>query len=255
LRCLKTVQVDTLISNALSLPNQLSFTFCVDSGSAPNDIFLPDSPIQLLEKNDSLEEVPVIIGVTSGEALFESLTMFTDPEAVRFQGDALNVTETLVQDFHLGLSARDPIALACTISDFYLPNGIKNFSTEIFWNVTNMFSDRMYVHPAHVISRKQFKRNLGQELPKEIRGSRWRKEVKKKGVFIYYFTHPVDASHVEDLKALVNYEGVKDAPAHGDELQFLFPMDYRFPPITPDHKYINFSRSFVKLWTNFADIG
>ena len=166
-----------------------------------------------------------LLSAFSGILRSENATREVNENWNELIGDALDL------DF-----ATNPQNISETIRDFYIGSN-ENITKENRDNLTNLFSDRFYIHPAKVFADYHVK-NKG----------------RRDSVYLYVLSENVPKSYASSLVKLWDPLETDFGASHADEVQFLFPNG-KFPRIDLGSPFANFSQMMVKIWVNFANTG
>jgi len=178
-------------------------------------------------KNEQINEVPWIIGVTDEEGLVDASKILLNPKLTAEINEDWYRIAPLTFDFRS--TALEPDAVSNQVRTFYF--GTKEIGNQTRANLTNLYSDRYYCHCSRSAALLHKKRNEGFH------------------IYLYYFTHRSATSHL-NLIGIHDQLGVSE----GDELQYLFKMR-KLTEIKTNNKHADFSRKFIKLWLSFAQTG
>jgi hypothetical protein len=221
----------------------------VDSASKEGDIFLASNPLDSLQAGH-LKSIPFLTGVVDAEGLKDSMEVMINP--AKLNAFNSNWTSSIVPPLYLQYSAEDPEAIALEIQEFYFGNNsIDNATVR---NLTNIYTDRLYVHPAATISTFLRSKYNATNQTNSRRGFSWTRRQENPQVYLYYFSHEVEKSRADPAQLQFDGGNAYFGECHADELQFFFPFE-AFPNIPMGHKYANFSQMVVRLWVSFADTG
>jgi carboxylesterase type B len=232
---LESFNVKPVGNNGFTLPGANIFTTSVDpklEDVDEDDVYLPEQPLKLL-MGGKLKRMPAIIGVNSGEGLFQSMLI------TQFENLTKVANEKWESILPVALTMDSPIAVnfSRAAREFYF--GSNNISFQTRDNLTDLFSDRLGNHPAHTHAFYQKEANR-----------------RSQNVFLYYMTKEigVNGSYFKPFGSIDWEERAELGPAHADEIQFLFPYE-PFPLIPAGSKNANYSAMMVRLWADFARDG
>ncbi|CAG7835488.1 unnamed protein product [Allacma fusca] len=184
-------------------------------------MFFKDKPINLM-RNGDLTKVPWIVGVNSAEEFYDAYELVQNKTAVAILNQ--NWTTLILED-KLGLLPDDDL-VDDEIRQLYF-NDSDKITREDRYGLTNLLSDRKYLHPCRTAGMLHSKHSP---------------------VYFYYFNKESNFSLHDDKK----YDFPPPYGAgHGDDLQYLFNYD-RYPEVTLTDERMEFSEDMIKIWVSFA---
>ncbi|XP_061384461.1 esterase B1-like [Danaus plexippus] len=163
----------------------LPFGICVENPMKNEEIFLSDSPFDLLS-NGKIISVPIIMGYTNNEAYIFS-SMLKEVRVLKKMAKEIN----FLIPIELQTSKRDVLQLAKKVKEMYFPGNI------------TMKSVLKYHRDAYFLS----------HIYKSIRFL----TASSSRVYFYQFSHSGSVGVEEEPDV------IKDGAAHSDELAYLFP--------------------------------
>lgn len=203
----------------------LTYVPTIDPVNYSGEKFLPRHPREILESGDFMD-VPLIIGYTSDEALYNIAEHVLDPTvAPTVNANRTLIVPTTMWDVDPNSSAGQSIA-------------------EEFWNfylngndlgATNLYEWSQFNGDVH------FNWGIDQSVRLHARQSN--------PVYYYVFSYDGSFNNVKRQWMLTAFPGAM----HADDLGYLFNAND--PDVLPnDHAFI-VRRRFVRLWTDFAKTG
>ncbi|OXA59087.1 Venom carboxylesterase-6 [Folsomia candida] len=267
--CLKKIDARQLVTSQeqLTVWNRDPFAMFAPSmeeigdggGDNGGEIFLGETPFDILCRGGQ-NPVPWILGVCRDEGLtFHAAPILFNrklayeldshwsriaPITLLYEDTARNLAyvSNKVRKFYFGSSSPEILSSSSNYNDNTTTDHHDDGSTEsnngntnskVEWSpslrkLTDLYSDRYFFHCT---------RNAG------FLHSR------KAPTFLYRFSYQGKNSIIEAF-------GIpKFGVAHGDDLQYIFPLSPRFPFLPRDTEQGQFSQRVVKLWVSFVKTG
>ncbi|KAJ9588457.1 hypothetical protein L9F63_018190, partial [Diploptera punctata] len=207
------------LGNTLEFYNYLSPT--LDSKAAPGDMFLPDTPLNLIN-SEIFNKVPYIAGTNSQEGIIIKKLIASNKTVQE------NIENLRLDDFGIGediLSHNDVIR---KIEDFYFDNSSEYIAK--LQQYVDFTGDIYFYNGVHCTMQRQA---LYSKAP----------------VFLYQFTY---VGYMNTFKKLFGGTELPGA-AHVDEVPYI----YWSPNVTwiPESSELETSERVVRMWANFAKTG
>lgn len=176
IQCLKTANVSEVVSAQSMELTGLTVEPLPEDGDL-SQVFLSDTPLNLLEQGKIESAVPWIIGINSGESAYEADLLFNSTMTDYLNKNWKDVGPALLQ---LDVEPLEKaIEMAEEIKYFYF--GDKDISAETKWEFVNMVSDRQSAYPSYVTA-TLYAKNSGAP------------------VYLYWLTHEPVKSMGSDLE-------------------------------------------------------
>ncbi|XP_076236213.1 juvenile hormone esterase isoform X2 [Calliopsis andreniformis] len=230
-RCMRSVDAETLVK-VLQDFNVWRGNPCCTFGPAmeddSDDAILTMHPREII-KNYMFRDLPCMIGVVEGDGLVKSMDILAHPE-VR---DALlnNLEDYLLLLLEYQGRITNTTAFISAITDFYFDG---NITENLLRNITELEGDALIIS------------SLYQTL-------KYHSEFMKSNIYFYSFSYRGTFSHTFKYGTLVRY-----GAAHGDELNYLFPLLNRMFETEMLHNTeddILMINIMTEMWTSFAKKG
>lgn len=181
------------------------------------EVFLADTPLNLLQSERIVSDVPWIIGANSGEMGMMARILNDSRFATEIDR---NWTAHAPDLLGLDLVSSEEIGqMVAEIRNFYF--GSKNISLETGQEFGDMVSDRRWVHPTWV-------------------AASYYAQYASSPVYMYWLSYEEEGE--EELSFGVG---------HAAEVKYFFPYS-KFPYISQDSGNYNFSKTMVDIWAQFA---
>ncbi|KAJ4435620.1 hypothetical protein ANN_18236 [Periplaneta americana] len=193
-----------------------------DTNAASGEIFLPDSPMNLINKGKFLE-VPYMTGVNSEEGIILTKVL---RHLSRLLSSVVDVFEVTLPLF-IGQKIPRAREMAQSVQQRYFTND------SLLLNYINVLTDLLFVNGVYCTAQKQtFLSNAP--------------------IYVYEFSFDGTANV---LKRMIYDGAALPGACHGDEITYLFRVDLL--PVTIDEGTPEYQTSLrlARMWANFAKTG
>lgn len=220
-QCLKDADAINILDAQSSELTGLTVDFVPEDGNLSN-VFLPDTPLNLLRDGKIVTDVAWVLGANSAE-MGPAAKILQNSTAVRYLNEYWGRIAPLLLQFENGSDE-----VIQKIREFYFGQnteiGVEN--KEAF---VDMMSDRCWVHPTFVTATMHSRNS-------------------KSPVYLYWLTY--ESKTDEENGKEKAYDGV----SHAAEVRYLFPWS-KFPYISLNSSDAGFSQVMVDTWVRFGSRG
>lgn len=197
-------------------------------GTTGNEVFLPRDPYEIMQSG-GFNQVPLIIGYTSAEALFYIREVILT--AGLFEN--LNANPHLIVPFwwNIPVGSQESREIYEAIQNFYWEG--QPLSNEYREHWTRYLTDSMFVHGIDQTALMHSQRQT-------------------QNVFYYKFSFVGSLNLMRNMLLIPReYEGA----VHADDIFYMFSVTRFPPPLFPTNEAIMTRRRVVRMWSNFAKTG
>lgn len=127
----------------LKLTEPLQFAPCIESPESPEEIFLPDSPINLMNRGE-LADVSQIIGYNSIESLFMIRELTSEPQLFQKYQKNFNIIQYLSMAFDISKTDPNITDVAQSFVDIYFGGSLPTEKMKYEWALFT--SDHQFVY-------------------------------------------------------------------------------------------------------------
>ncbi|XP_069678766.1 uncharacterized protein [Periplaneta americana] len=193
-----------------------------DTNAASGEIFLPDSPMNLINKGKFLE-VPYMTGVNSEEGIILTKVL---RHLSRLLSSVVDVFEVTLPLF-IGQKIPRAREMAQSVQQRYFTND------SLLLNYINVLTDLLFVNGVYCTAQKQ---TYLSDAP----------------IYVYEFSFDGTANV---LKRMIYDGAALPGACHGDEITYLFRVDLLPVTIDEDTPEYQTSLRLARMWANFAKTG